>query len=168
MQNTHKCNNHLTVDMTSKKLSIFDTLGNIDKHNIDYYENLTEDEQKEFIPFLVMQWLACSNNPIQVILLNEFVNVYVFWLHKHPELLYYLMTVCTSGTSQRYKWKKPAAPPAKNTKAIGVIKEAYDYSTRQSREALPFLTNDDIKVLANVLGYQKEQLTDLEKELKKR
>ena len=154
--------------MVSKKLSIFDIIGNIDKQNIEYYRALTEDERKEFIPFMVMQWLACTDNPIQIILLNEFVNNYVFELYKYPELLYYLLTVCTSGNRQRYTWKKPVKVTPTNTKAINVIKEAYEYSTRQAIKTFPFLTNENVVVLANALGYQKEQLTELKKELKER
>ena len=66
------------------RLDIFETLRNIDKGNIEFYDNLDAEMRKQFAPIVVTQWLAGSGDPVHLMLINEYVNKYVFSLHKHP------------------------------------------------------------------------------------
>ncbi len=143
-------------------------LAKIDEQDIQYYRNLSNDEKKQFSPFVVMQWLACTKNQTQIVLLNEIVNKRIFSLYKHPELLYNLMTTCTSGTKSFYKWKKPPQRQHKFPISVKVVKESLEYSTVKAIDSVPALTNDDIMSIARDLGYQQDKLKDLTKELKKR
>lgn len=158
--------------MANKRFDIFGMLRNIDKQNIPYYTSLPEEERKAFAPVVLMQWMFClerpSDNPLQRILLNEVVNPYIFSLHKHPELLYYLMCVSAPGVQQRYKWKKVSSSESKLPRTIDVVKRAYGYSTKLAEQALPVLTNDDIIEFALDLGMDNDDVKKLKLELKKR
>ena len=154
--------------MADDRLNIFELLENIDKQNINYFKNLSDREKKQFVPVVVMQWLSCTSDPSQIVLLNEIVNKRIFSLYKHPELMYYLMTTCTSGSKKFYKWKKPTKRNVKYPKSVEVIKEALEYSTKRAMESLPMLSNDDILDIARDLGYQQDKLKELTKELKVR
>jgi len=148
------------------KLNLFELLQNLDEGNLTYYRELTPELRKQFSPFMAMQWLSCTKNNTQLILLNELVNRHIFTLHKHPELLYYLLTICTSGTKQFYKWKKPPSTATKFPISVAVIKEALEYSTSTAIASLAVLSVDDILEIAHDLGYQKDMVSKLKTELK--
>ena len=158
--------------MSNKQLNIFDVLRNIDKQNIGFYRALSDEDKKAFVPFVTMQWMFClqnpNDNPLQRVLLNEFVNDKVFSLYKHPELLYYLMCVATPGHPQRYKWKKPASTETKFPKSLDIVKRVYGYSTRVAEQSMPLLTNNDILEFAQDLGIEVDEIKKLKLELKKR
>ena len=102
-------------------------------------------------------------------MLNELLNPFVFALGKHKELLVDLMTLSTSGRSQRYQFKK--AKSRKNTKmpkTAAVIKEYFNYSMLNAIESIPLISNEDILILAEELGKQKPDIAAIKKELKSR
>ena len=151
------------------KLDIFKLLSHISKKDMNFYNELDEQEQKGFVPTVTLMWLAGTNEARQVFFLNELVNPFVFTLYKHPKLLYNLMTCCTSGTNQRYRWIKSTSKKDTNKpESIAVIKETFKYSTLQALEALPLLSNDDILEYAADLGTQKDVIAKIKRELKKR
>lgn len=150
------------------RLDIFEVLKKIDDGDIEYIRNLPEHQRKQFVPYLTMQWMAGTNNLGQKVLLNEVVNKRIFKLHKHPELLYYLMASLSDGTRKTYKWLKPPKKQYRFPKAVAVVKEATGYSTKRADEALTLLSNDTVIDFAMQLGYQPDKLKELEKELSSR
>ena len=78
------------------------------------------------------------------------------------------MAMCTSRP-QRYKWIKTLSKKATSTPiAVRVIRETYGYNTVHAIEALPLLTNDDVLMHAEDLGFQLDEIKKLKAELKKR
>lgn len=153
----------------NRKLDIFKVLGKISTKDRQFYSDLTEEEQKGFLPVVVMRWLSGTSNAKQIYFINELVNPFVFSLHKHPELLYYLMILCGPGKTQRYYWNKTASNKSNTVPTIvSIVRNYFGYNTTQALEALPLLSNDDILEYAEDLGIQKETLTKLKKELKSR
>jgi len=153
----------------TRKLDIFKVLNMISTKNTKGYENLSEEEKKGFLPVIVTRWLSGTSNPTQIIYINELVNPFVFSLHKHPQLLYDLMTLCGPNKPQRYYWNKTVS--SKSTKlpvTVGVVRDQFGYNTKHALEALPLLSNDDIMEYAEDLGLQKDDITKLKKELKGR
>ena len=151
------------------KLDIFNVLKQISTKNVNFYETLTEEEQKAFQPLVVMRWLTGTNDVRQIYFLNELVNPLTFPLSNHKQLLYYLMTICGSGQNQRYQWKKQKTK--KNVKlpnTIGVIKQYFRYNSKEANEALPLLTNENILDYADQLGKQSDEIKLIKKELKTR
>lgn len=151
------------------KLDIFKTLSHISTKDRNFYSDLTEEERKAFQPRVVMRWLSGTNDARQLYFLNELVNPFVFSLYKHPQLLYNLMTICTSGRSQRYFWNKSLSKKTSTTpEVIKVIKDYLHYSTLHAIESLPLLSNETILEYAEQLGRQKEDISKIKRELKTR
>lgn len=155
------------------KLNLWPLLDSISYKNVNYYDTLTVENLKEFSPYVVMRWLTggqTSDVARQICYLNEFVNPYAFVLQKeHKRLLYNLMSVCTTGTKQNYKFV-PAKPQRKIKFpiAIDLIKREFDYSTRDANEVLVLLTDENIIGMGENYGLQKAEIAALKKELKKR
>ena len=151
------------------KLDLFNFLNNMSRKNEKFYGTLSEEEIKEISPLILMRWLSGTNNPYQIYMLNELLNPFVFTLGKHKELLVDLMTLSTTGISQRYQFKKAKSKKTtKMPKTAAVIKEYFNYSTLDAVESIPLISNEDILALAEELGKQKPEITVIKKELKSR
>ena len=132
------------------------------------FNSLTEQEQKELHPLVVSRWLSGTSDPAQIVLLNEFVNPYIFPLHTHKALLVNLL-VCSTTGSGRCKWTKAKGKrTAKQPTVTRVVKETYGYNTRDALDALTILSNEDIMEMAEFLGYQPDDIKLIKKELKTR
>lgn len=155
--------------MSKNKVDIFQALNNLSKKNSAFYDQLSEQEQKSLQPVVVMRWLSGTSNARQVFFLNEFVNTKVFSLYRHPKLLCQLMTVCTTGQSQRYHWNKvQKGKSVSMPNANAVIRQYFGYSSSEAEQALPLLDNDDIVQYAEHLGWQSDDIKGLNKELRAR
>jgi len=155
--------------MTERKLDIFRVLGHINKKDKHFYGSLTDEEQKGFAPLVVQRWLSGTNDPAQIIFLNELVNPFVFNIQKHKELIYQLMTICTDGHFSKYSY--PKQKPKKSSlmpTTLKVIKQYFTYSSTDAYEALSLLSDTDILTYADELGMQKEDITKIKRELKTR
>lgn len=150
------------------KLDVFDVLRHLDKKDTRYFEKLTEEQQKAFVPLIVMRWMSGTTNIRQIIFINELVNHLVFSLHRHKQLLYYMLTICGSGQIQRYFWNKTKSKSSSMPKVYDVLKQYFDYNTNQVADVLPLLSNDDIIEYAEHLGRQPEEIKSIKNELKNR
>lgn len=146
-------------------LDIFHLLGQIDKKDMQFFSKLSPEQEKAYAPLVAMRWMSGTSDERQVLMLNHLVNRFVFSIGKHKELMYKLQCVASSGQARRYNWMA-----AKNTsskpKGLDVVMEYYDYGVREAEGVLPLLLSDDILAMAEDLGYQKEQLATLKKQLK--
>jgi hypothetical protein len=147
------------------KLDIFKLLGDINSPKAgDIYAKLSDDERKGFAPLVVMRWMSGTSDERQIILLNEFVNPYVFPLGKHPHLLMQLLQVASSKTSKRYAWLGIKSKK-KRVEAYRVIQEYFELSSRETKTyVLP--PAEELVKMAEELGWQKDEISKLQKELK--
>lgn len=153
--------------MAEHKLDIFRVLKQADLKDADFYSKLTEEERKAFQPFLVARWLSGTYSSRQIYFLNELVNQLVFSLAPHKQLLWQLLTLCTSGKAQRYVWNKlPSKASASRPVSTKAIAEHYNYSVSKATAALECLTGDDVLEIAEALGWQSEELAKIRKEYK--
>ena len=152
---------------TERKLDIFRVLAAADNKDTTFYDKLTVEEEKAFVPLVVARWMSGTSSAKQVYFLNELVNPFVFSLSNHKQLLWDLLTICNVGKKQRYVWN--ALPGKKNTSkptAARVVKEYYGYSMSEAVNALPMFTREDLITLAEELGWQSEDIAKIKKEVK--
>lgn len=146
-------------------LDIFHLLGQIDKKDMLFYSKLTDEQKKAFSPLVTMRWMSGTSDERQLTFLNHFVNPMVFNIGNHKELLYKLMCVASSGQARRYAWMAEKSG-VKKIKGLDVVMAYYDYGVREAKSVMHLLDADDIIGMAEELGYQKEELAKLKKELK--
>ena len=152
--------------MAERKLDLFKTLSQISKKNITYYDSLTEQEIKEFVPFVIQRWLSGTTNKQQIYLLNEIVNQHIFNLGtQYKDLLFYLLSIACSGKTQKYSWNKlPTKSQTSKPTSLGIVCEYYKYSYKEGKEALALLTHEDVIWCGEQLGKQDEEITKVYKE----
>lgn len=144
--------------MEQDKLNIFDVLTQINKKNFHYLDTLSDDVRKQFSPYVVYQWLTCTDNPEQYALLAHLVNDKVLELSNHPGLVYKLFCATSCGPHTRYNWmykKKGSSAPIK------IVAEYLKCSNRVAKMHVSYFSKDDIIKMAKKLGYQDTEIKSL-------
>jgi hypothetical protein len=150
--------------MKERKLNIFTLLSKIDSSKDDIYLTLSDEEKKEFFPLVVMRWMTGTNDERQIMMLNEFVNPYIYSLSKHPHLLMKLLQICSSKTKKKYNWiglKKEVS----NKLYLKVVTEYYDITEREVLILNPPISKEKVLSHAESLGWDKPEMAALKKEL---
>lgn len=155
---------NLWLRTMTNKLELSDILSALDKKDIHYFSQLTVDEQKQIQPFVLMRFLTGTYNKEQVVVVNEFVNPYVFNMNNHKDLLWKLLTVCTTGKQQRYFWNKPLLSRSTKPTAINIIQEYFGYNKQDAMSASTILSSDDVIQMAEELGWQDDEINKVRKE----
>lgn len=152
------------------KLDIFDVLKRFNQHDVEFFANLTDDQNKQIHPFVLQRWLTGTSNDLQVQLVNEYSNTKVFeFAHHHRSLAWYLLLASTVKSNTRYSWMKTAGKRTTTQKPVSaeVIRKTYPhYSVKESIEALEFYDVDNVTYLAEMLGYQESDLKLIAKEFR--
>lgn len=147
------------------KLDIFGLLGKIDKSSSgDIYANLTDDEKKGFAPLVVMRWMSGTSDERQIMMLNSFANPLIFNLGKHPHLLMRVLQACSSKSFKRYQWLGVKGNK-KNSESLKVVGDYFGMSQREVKLLNPFPLDSEVLQMAEELGYDKDAIKKLEKEL---
>jgi hypothetical protein len=136
-------------------LDIKRELNAVDLKNYDFYDKLTDEEKKEFSPYVLMRYVAnVQGDPdIQAWFLemtNELVNKNHWDLSKnHKALLWKLFAACGAGVTCYHPYLKA------NTKEKAVKIE------KLLAELHPSMKMDEIKMLAKMMTKaDKEELFD--------
>jgi len=158
------------------KIDLFELLSALDQRDFDFYTTLTNEQKKAFAGIVAMRWMSCVPDynkelcEYHIIVVNDCANVH-FWnseMQKHPYLQYLLLAVCGLGIKQRHEWIKGLLNKNKTKSKIRELIKKY-YPTANNNEIDMFLSmnnQDDIINLAKQLGYQNEQIKELQIELK--
>jgi hypothetical protein len=105
------------------KLDMFGrVLPALDKHDINFYNTLTEEEKKAYTPLVLMRAMSslCNQNPhaaFEILMVNDLVNIGFWNLSKHPELQHMLLCIAGLGNKQYHPWIA-AKGKGSNTKII--------------------------------------------------
>lgn len=145
------------------KLDIFKLLDALGGKK-DAYAELSADEKKGFAPIVVQRWLAGTKDERQVIALNTFANKHVFSLGRHPHLLSRLFQACNSKVPRRYYWLGVKGRK-KHALVDEVLKQHFGWSSNELRKQAILPDTAEIMEMAEGLGWQKDELAKLKKEL---
>ena len=145
---------------------LFALLGQLNKRNLQAYDQLTDEGKKAAHPLVIMRWLSGTSDPAQIIRINEFANKYVFSLGTEKPLLFKLLAASCTGRSSRSQWIK--GPGSGSTKlTVEAIKARYNCSSREAEMYLGSLDASDVLQCAEDAGWDKDQLKKLQTELGK-
>ena len=151
------------------KINIFQVLGSINKKSKTVFTALTEEERKGVHPLVIMRWMSGIKSPLQIMMLNEYTNKYVFALANHKKLLMDTLVACSPGHFTKYNWTKKKGGVNSNTPLLlNLVKEVYNYSSMKAIDCIPLLDDETLLEMAMDLGRQPQEIKDIKKELKKR
>ena len=88
---------------------LFDALLAIDKKDYSYYDRLTSEQQKKFIPFMMLHWISAvkASTDIQSYYLQSteyHANKYLFNenVQKHPKLQWLMLCAASPGLGKQF------------------------------------------------------------------
>lgn len=146
-------------------LDVFGLLKTLNSpHPGDIYAKLDADEKKGFSALVVMRWMSCTSDERQIMLLNQFVNTGMFSLSKHPHLQMRLLQAVSSKQNNHYQWL--GVKGNKKASAVkNVVSQYFGMSMREVAKLNPFPPPEEIMLMAEELGLQKDELATIKKEL---
>lgn len=157
----------------SYKLDIMTVLEAADKGIKDFYNNLTEEEQKAFAPRVLIRWLSTvsdksAHKEYAILATNDLVNLGMWSLSKHPELIWLLMTVAGTGQKQYHQWIPMSKGTSSTPKLDQLIVQVWPHTNSQEQQMLKKLRSSlEWQELAKDSGWDDKQIKDLVNELKK-
>jgi len=119
------------------ELNVFQVLTELEKKNYFIWEQLTESEQKQFHPLVLMKWMLGSGvAPIRL----QRVNLNLFSLSKQQQFL----KLATAGTNKSRQWKWVAKKPIAD-EALKAIQFVYDTNARGAESALALFSPEELE-----------------------
>ena len=162
----------INVAVKTYKLDLASVLQAIDRRDLLFFNRLTDDEKKSYVPLVLMRYISSvtdqnKNSAYSVLATNDLVNVGFWQLDKHKELQHKLLCLCGLGTKQYRPWLGYKSRKAKN--------KVYEFIIQQ----YPFLNDDEIDIIygnltmetfkdfLNQSGHSDKEIKDLIAEWKK-
>jgi hypothetical protein len=88
---------------------LFEAISAIDKKDYGYYDRLTEEQKKKFVPFMLIHWISCvkGNRDIQGYYLmstEHHANKYLFNenIQKNPKLQWLMLCASSPGIGKQF------------------------------------------------------------------
>lgn len=136
------------------EFDLFEALAAIDNKDYGYYDRLTTEQQKKFVPYMLIHWVSAvkGNSALQQYYLrstDNYVNLHLFneFIIKNPKLQWLMLVAASPGLGKQYhqwiphikervaKLKDPAKPSE--------IKEYY-------KKIYPKASSSDINLITEV------------------
>lgn len=157
----------------SYKLDIMTVLEAADKGMKDFYVNLTEEEKKAFAPRVLIRWLSTVSDKsdfkhYSILAVNDLVNLGLWSLNRHPELVWLLMTVAGTGRKQYHQWIPQSKGSSNTPRLDSFISQHWPHTNTTERSMLKNIkTPEEWMDLAKSSGMDDKSVKELKDELKK-
>lgn len=148
-------------------LDIKKELSAIDLRNHEFYKNLSDEEKKQFNPFILMRYTSNVNASPDVEewfveMTNEMVNKNYMSISRHKELLWKLY----ASTGVGLKFFHPYLAAGKKEKAVKIEKLLAELNPAMKMSEVKMLASlmskKDIEELFDSLGFDKKQRKEYE------
>lgn len=114
---------------------LFEALAALDRKDYTYYDRLTPDQQKKFVPFMMIQWMSAikSNKDIQAYYLQStdyHANLHLLNenITKHPKLQWLMLCAASPGIGKQFhQWIPAIRERVSKLKEDAKPKEIKDY-----------------------------------------
>ena len=138
------------------KNDIFEVLKQIDNKNYQYYDTLSEEQQKEIQPYTLCRWMStiAGQEEIHELLtlnINENVNKNYWELSKYKDLQYKLLCTCGVKKFVRHQWIPQSK--SKLDKTYNIVRNFYkNLSDDEFNLKYKNMSNEEIKDIQKFLG----------------
>lgn len=142
-----------------RKLDIFQLLRATDRRDGNWFANQSAEAQKEFAPPVVLRWAATveggQEGAYMLWMVNENVNVHMYDLYKHPELVYRLIASCGVGKPLKHQWIPAHKRKGGENKAFELLAKMHpDSNDRELEMLMDKYTKETFSELVLDCGFQ--------------
>ncbi len=113
---------------------MFEALAALDKKDYGYYDRLTEEQRKKFVPFMMIMWFSSVKGKTDfqqyyVLSVNEFANKHLFNenVQKHPKLQWLMLCSSGIGSKQFHQWIPQIKQNVGKLKEKASVKDIKEY-----------------------------------------
>lgn len=138
---------------------LFDAIAAIDRKDYNYFDSLTSEQQKKFVPWMLLHWISSvkSNISLQqfhLLSTEAFANKYMFNenINNHPKLQW--MMLCAAGLGQGkqfHQWIPHIKEKVSKLKEKATTKDIQEYYNKIYKN----LSENELKELSQ--QFVKEQ-----------
>jgi len=117
---------------------LFDALAAMDKKDYGYYDKLTEEQQKKFVPYMMTHWMSAikANAGLSSYYLmntDHTANKHLFneYVQKHPKLQWLMLCAASPGLGKQFhQWIPHLSGKIAQLKESPKEKDIRDYFTK--------------------------------------
>jgi hypothetical protein len=156
------------------KNNLSDILNSLDKKDYNVYSKMSEDQKKEFQPFVLMRYLSSvpDNEPsmYSLVAVNEYVNKHFWDLSSDKELQSKLLSAAGLGKKSYHQWisNKSVSANALHSFVIEIFDNKNWHCNKVEIELFCKLNNlDDINNLCSEYGKTKDEQKKIVEQYKK-
>lgn len=121
--------------LENQDLNIFDVLAALDRKDYDYYDRLTPEQQKKFVPFVILQWMSAIKGSAGLsayyLMNTEYTaNKYLLNEHvsKHPKLQWQMLCAASPGLGKQFhQWIPSISQKVAKLETPAKLKDIKDY-----------------------------------------
>lgn len=149
------------------KLTLSKVLNALDNRQINFYDTLSDEEKKDFQPYVLMRFMSHSETgsdlaKLSLMATNEFVNKYQWDLPKEKELYAKLLSASGLGFKQNHKWIAGKNTNTSTDPVKALVKEKLKFLNWNANNVelnlyISRLSKDDVKELCDEIGKQAEE-----------
>jgi hypothetical protein len=133
---------------------LFEALSALDRKDYTYLDNLTDEQQRKFVPYMMTHWMSTvkDNGGVQgyYVLSTEYnANKHLFNEHvqKHPKLQWLMLCAASPGLGKKFhQWIPHLSSKVATLKESPKLKDVKDYYAKIYPKAAP----TDLDMLAEV------------------
>jgi hypothetical protein len=133
---------------------LFEALNAIDKKDYSYYDRLTPEQRRKFVPFMMLQWISAvkGNADLQSYYLQSVeyhANKYFFNenVYKNPKLQWLMLCAASPGLGKQYhQWIPQINQNVSRLKSPAKLKDIKEYF----KKVYPTASTNDIEQISEV------------------
>jgi len=124
--------------LENQDFNLFEAIAALDKKDYGYYDRLTPEQQRKFVPFMLIKWLSYVKGSSDIAgyyaMSTEYhANKYFFNenVTKHPKLQWYMLCAASPGKGKQYhQWLPQIKERISLLKEPAQVKEIKEYFTK--------------------------------------
>ena len=132
----------------NQDLDLFETLAALDKKDYSYYDRLSDEQKKKFVPYMMTHWMSTvkSSSDIQgfyVMSTDGAANKHLFneYVQRHPKLQWLMFCAASLGAGKQFhQWIPHIKIGVTSLRDNAKISDIIDYFTK----IYPKLSSEDI------------------------
>jgi hypothetical protein len=138
--------------LENQDFNLFEAIAALDKKDYGYYDRLTEEQQKKFVPYMMTHWMSAikGSGDVQGYYLRSVdyhANKHLFneYVQKHPKLQWYMLCASSPGLGKQFhQWIPHLGSKVTSLKEPAKAKDIKEYYTK----IYPKVDSDDIDEIA--------------------
>lgn len=136
----------------NQDFDLFKALEALDKKDYTWYSNLTEEQKKKFVPYMMLHWMSAVSGKAMVsnyyvVSTEHHANQHIFndRVQQHPELQWMMLCAASPGLGKQFhQWIPNLSAKIGDLKVQAKQKEVQDYFEKVFKSA----SKDDIKTFS--------------------